>query len=683
MNAADLEIGLFKHDEGDYRAELRYTYPESAVDIRLRSSSVLTFDFDSLRALQLDSHAYGRRLSDYLFADEEFRMAFIQARNNAQSHDIKVRTRLFIGPSASELHDLRWEILKAPDEDKFLFSHDQLYFSRYLSSYDWRPVRLRAREDLRGLIVIVSPGNLDQYQQHGSPLHKVNTEQELIRATTALADIETTFIAGDRPATLDNIFDALADGYDFLYLVCHGSLQQGIPYLWLEDANGNVKHIHGSDFLDRLRDLRDGPRLVVLASCQSGGHGEQSESRDEGALAALGPRLAATGTPAVVAMQGNISAETLSRYMPVLFKELQKDGQIDRAMAIARRAVQDRPDWWIPVLFMRLKSGRIWYSTGFSATTMKRWPALLANIREGKCTPIIGPGLTEPLLGSRREIARSWAQTYHFPMAPHLTDDLPQVAQFLATNQQLAFPQQALIDHAKNAIIKRFDSQLDVSVDRTSLSDMISAVGAHYRKTRECEPHRVLSSLPLPVFITTNFSNLMADALTEVGKRPMVEFCRWKDDLLDYPSIYDDEPGYMPSPDQPMVFHLFGRLNIPDSLVLTEDNYFDFLIGATRNRDLIPASVRRALTDKGLLILGYRLDDWNFRVLFRSFLSLEGGARRNLYTNVAAQIDPEENQILEPERAREYLESYFFDNARLNIFWGSSMDFTTELIKRL
>ena len=35
----------------------------------------------------------------------------------------------------------------------------------------------------------------------------------------------------------------------------------------------------------------------------------------------------------------------------------------------------------------------------------------------------------------------------------------------------------------------------------------------------------------------------------------------------------------------------------PNSVVLTEDDYFDFLIGVTSNKDLIPPVVRRALAD--------------------------------------------------------------------------------------
>ena len=51
----------------------------------------------------------------------------------------------------------------------------------------------------------------------------------------------------------------------------------------------------------------------------------------------------------------------------------------------------------------------------------------------GRRVGILGPGLTEFLLGSRREIAQRWAEKYQFPMAVHQRDDLPQVAQFLAS----------------------------------------------------------------------------------------------------------------------------------------------------------------------------------------------------------------------------------------------------------
>jgi hypothetical protein len=126
---------------------------------------------------------------------------------------------------------------------------------------------------------------------------------------------------------------------------------------------------------------------------------------------------------------------------------------------------------------------------------------------------------------------------------------------------------------------------------------------------------------------------------------------------------------------------MFGRLQEPRSLVLTEDDYFDFLIGVTRNRDTIPAVVRRALVDTALLFLGFQIDDWAFRVLFRSIMSQEGRGRREDYAHIAAQIDLEEGRILEPENARRYLESYF-QKAEISIYWGSVEDFAHELLRR-
>ena len=131
-----------------------------------------------------------------------------------------------------------------------------------------------------------------------------------------------------------------------------------------------------------------------------------------------------------------------------------------------------------------------------------------------------------------------------------------------------------------------------------------------------------------------------------------------------------------------MIYHLFGHLREPDSLVLTQDDYFDYLIGVTKNKELIPEVVREALANSALLFLGFHLDDWNFRVLFRSLMNQEGRHRRKRYNHIAAQIDPDESRILEPERARHYLESYFFQGAAISIYWGTTEDFVKELLPR-
>jgi hypothetical protein len=119
-------------------------------------------------------------------------------------------------------------------------------------------------------------------------------------------------------------------------------------------------------------------------------------------------------------------------------------------------------------------------------------------------------------------------------------------------------------------------------------------------------------------------------------------------------------------------------------VVLTEDDYFKYMIGVTKNSDLVPTSVQEALTNKALLFLGFRLDDWDFRVLYHSLLTFEGEAMRKhkqkKFVHISVQIEPE--GIQEPENARRYLENYFKEE-NIDLYWGSTEDFIKELISYL
>jgi hypothetical protein len=677
---AELEISLHRHDSGTYALEFRYSQPESDADVRLGQGkpALAEFDFAKLRSQAFDAAAYGQTLTASLFADPAVQVAFGQARASAGSLDLPLRLRLLIGPTAPELHALRWENLRDPQDGSPLCTSEGILFSRYLSSLDWRPVRLRPKGDLRALVMVANPANLGDYG-----LAAIDAAGELSRARAALGEIGVTQLPegpGSPRATLNNLTGCLKDGgMDILYLVCHGALVKDEPWLWLEDDEGKVARTAGSELVLRMKELVQRPRLVVLGSCESAAAGAGE------ALAGLGPRLAEAGVPAVLAMQGKIALETLEQFMPVFFEELQRDGQIDRAMAAARGAVRSRVDAWMPALYMRLKSGRIWYVPGFGDDRkgFEKWPALTRSIKRGQCTPILGPGLVEPLLGSLREMAQRWAENYHYPMAPHERESLPQVAQYLAINQDRGFPVDELEEYLKREIRTRYAADLpeDLRQGQAQIDELIDEVGARRRERDALDPHKVLAGLPLPIFITTNLDSLLVSALKEAGKDPQVVLCPWNEYVEQAETIYDQEPDYHPSPERPLVYHLFGRFSEPDSVVLTEDDYFKFLIGVTSNKDLIPPVVRRALSDTALLFLGFQMDDWNFRVLFHSILSQQGG-RRDRYAHIAAQIEPEEGRILEPDRARSYLENYFSRGADISLYWGSAEDFVKELFRR-
>ena len=149
---------------------------------------------------------------------------------------------------------------------------------------------------------------------------------------------------------------------------------------------------------------------MVLVSCHSAGDGQQIEASQRTTVqATLAGRLADAGVPAVLAMQGRISVKTVEQMMPTFFTELLRDGQIDRALAVARAKVRGRDDAWMPALFTRLKAGRIWYTPGFAGDQDEVWRKVLKPVNKGKIVPILGgaaapapaaPGMRESLAPS-------------------------------------------------------------------------------------------------------------------------------------------------------------------------------------------------------------------------------------------------------------------------------------------
>jgi hypothetical protein len=681
----ELEIGLHRLDANRYTVELRSRPPDSDADMApVRATA--TFDLEALRAAEGDGPgAVGQALADRLLADPAIREHYRQACTAAEAAGAVLRVRLFVGPTAPDLHALRWELLRDPGTGRPLATRERVLFSRFLSSSDWRPVRLRPREDLRALVVIANPTDLAAYR-----MAAVDVEAERQRARDALGEIPIVEVTG--PGTFTHLIDRLREEFDILYLVGHGALIKGEPILWLESATGASDRVSGRDLVDRLAELPRPPRLVVLASCQSAGTGEEAQVGEGGVLAALGPGLAEAGIPAVVAMQGNISMATVARFMPAFFRELRRDGQIDRAMAAARAEVRDRPDAWIPVLFLRLNSGRLWYVPGFSGgergEEFERWKAVLNHIERGRCTPILGSGLLEPYVGSTREIARRWAESDRYPMAPHDREDLPQVAQYLSVTQDDGYLRDTLAKSLRREILQRYGSEIPDALRAEAVDDILQGMGELLKAAATChraensaDPHLVLAALPFRIYLTTNPDRLLVEALCEAGKQPEVDLCPWTDKVDWSESVFIRDPNFRPSVARPLVYYLFGRLDDPRSLVLTEDDYFDYLIGLTQNNERIPGVVRRALVDTALLFLGFRLDDWDFRVLFRSLMARGGRNKSGDYAHIAVQIDPEDGRNLDPEGTRRFLKGYF-QNARISIYWGNVDGFARDLYDR-
>jgi Cdc6-like AAA superfamily ATPase len=386
-----LELRVRPAATGDgYIADTAVYRPGDADQLVAARDIPLGIDRNALMTLVLEASAYGRALAAMLFADGRLRQVWDQERHMAQSRDQVLRLLLDLDARDPILNSVRWELLTDPTSNEHIFLNPSIVASRYLTGADLAPIVLRPPADLRALAVIASPMGLERFR-----LEPLDTAREVQQLLEALRPMPLTILAsGNSRPSLEALREALTTGVDVLYLKAHGAAREGEPYFFLESKSGEPEIVSVSDLAALIAGLPRQPLLVVLASCRSSGSSEGIES------SAAAPWFAAAGIPAIVAMQGDMSMETTSRLMPAFFDELRRYGLVDRAMAIARSQVSDRPDWWNPVLLSRVRDGRIWSEVGAVAESpeVAQHPNLVEGA-EKRTTPsenIVEPVSTPP-----------------------------------------------------------------------------------------------------------------------------------------------------------------------------------------------------------------------------------------------------------------------------------------------
>ena len=296
------------------------------------------------------------------------------------------------------------------------------------------------------------------------------------------------------------------------------------------------------------------------------------------------------------------------------------------------------------------------------------WSMLSKRTDQGKCTPFIGPQIDESVLPSPEKKSREWAHTHKYPLED--SDVLAKVAQYLELIQKIS-PKELLSEELQNIVAPNFDLP-----------------------QYESSPYAILAELPFPIYITTNFDYFMEKALRDKRRNPVTEFCRWNPDAADF---FDSETiikksKYTPVVAKPLVYHLHGVLDKPDSMVLTEKDYINFIVNLNKE-NLLPPPIEIALSQTSLLFVGYSLTDIAFRVIFQGISIL---LKKREATSIAVQLKPslEESQPLNEGKdspnatdeklrlAQEWLSSYSDNMFRVGAYWGTSKEFLQELRNR-
>lgn len=304
---------------------------------------------------------------------------------------------------------------------------------------------------------------------------------------------------------------------------------------------------------------------------------------------------------------------------------------------------------------------------------------LASRIKAGKVVPIISNVIGNDLvLGGHARLTAEYARLFHLGQ-PH---DLAHLLQLKSlTDKALAKPWDLgahYLEFVKNQL---FDlaaaagapeetlAEVEANFDDLSPAQFCASLGYPDLDNGADNPLLLLANLPLPIYLTTGYHNFIELALRRAGKTPHSEICRWHKTLESIPAVLTK--SYEPSPQEPLVYHLYGFDEYADSLVLTEDNYWEFLVAISEHRgqeaDRIVGRVRQAMAESALILLGYNLRSWDFKTLFWGLIKTRPVSQPGVFVQLRPDSDEES-----------YLEQYL-SRAEFEVVWSDIASYLKKL----
>lgn len=307
--------------------------------------------------------------------------------------------------------------------------------------------------------------------------------------------------------------------------------------------------------------------------------------------------------------------------------------------------------------------------------------SMASRIRAGKVVPLISNAICNDVaLGGHLALVEKYRANIAYPLSNH--DGFPQMIQYKSvTNNSLADPwylglhyldfiKNYMFDMVKNAgEADAVLAEVEEEFDELTLFEFSHRLGFPRANNFLNNPLALLASFRLPIYLTTSYHGFLEQALLAEGVTPRTEICRWHTGLDSLDLVLDGD--YKPSAAEPVVYHLHGYDEYPNSLVLTEDNYLEFLVAASELRgkdtDRVSGRIRQALNDSALVLLGFSLHDWDFRSLFWGLIQ----QRSSQPLSVAIQLQPNQKE-------KDYLQQYL-QKARFDVVWDDTVTYLQQL----
>jgi hypothetical protein len=317
------------------------------------------------------------------------------------------------------------------------------------------------------------------------------------------------------------------------------------------------------------------------------------------------------------------------------------------------------------------------------------YEAIVKSIRQQRCVPFLGAGVNASGDGYEglplgREVARHLASSLTGLDTKEL-EDLRRDAK-LRMVKTLARLDEAELHRLTKAEIDEHLSRIGAHREILQLAlqdlarialrvDVEAGPGFLLDKIRqildvECEPSPVLKTLaglPFDLMVTTNYDRLLEDALGErLGEKVVQKVSGFNDRDQELMQCQLLSPGGV------IVYKMHGSFpdNGPgdDRLVITEEDYIEFLTVVGRTNIGVPELIKGKFVRNTLLFLGYSLEDWDFRALYK--VLIEPLPSRSKPVSFAIQRDPSDFWVR------------YWDRKGVRILKVDLYEFTEELERR-
>lgn len=350
-DAGDYVVSVLRSPAGEARQNMRFPYDQLQLRNKVQALQIalLRSGGPARRSVTPEDRSVedlGRDLFAALFGgDTASRLEVTRSLAHQQGRGVRLKLRI----SAPELLGLPWEYLYDPAIGDYVALSVGTPLVRYIP-LPQHIEPLEVTPPIRVLGMIAGPKDLGD----------LDGERERSRLEMALKDlsdsgvVELHWVPGE---TWEDLQEALWAGpWHIFHFVGHGGFneRQGHGVLYFADAEGKSRELSATD-LARLLGDHDALRLAVLNSCDTA-QGTQTDIFSSTAAA-----LVRRGTPAVVAMQFQITDAAAIQFSRVFYRAIARGMPVDAAVAEARKSialqVANSLEWGTPVLFMRSPDG--------------------------------------------------------------------------------------------------------------------------------------------------------------------------------------------------------------------------------------------------------------------------------------------------------------------------------------